>query len=498
MSLIPELPPFLHWVEHLLFIFLFYHFLWTKIHPVRVVLRHASLVHIERFFVTISPFLERIYPILKESQAPLGRPPFDQAFQLRWFIWHLLFGEQTIELSLLKFNGWSELRDLLHCPKKTYYQSTLNRFLDRVGPVTLCKIHVALVLECLKLGLLKGMRLVIDGFPIPSYLSTQKCLKNPKLVIGECKEFFAQLPLLKLVGQLRAAGMTGHLLADCLRVFIFEVLWNMPSRTKAIKTIKEKEGLEAALEFPKRCPCVATYQKFVTALEALSRFGAIQKALIARVCSSPALAVKAGSLKAVKQFVQLRGLLSNSLPAKDSGTKLNYCASKKMTYWGRGGKILTDAESELPVLLGIQRDAAISEAEFTEFLQLFRASYGEAFPIEELVGDGEFAPEGYKEGTEKVLEVSLHSLEEEAGTKRKRLKPKWFKVRLTVERCISRLKCGFQVQAPRVMGERRVGAWVQLGGITKILCALAAGQWGRRDKIRSLRFIRGQSRDLIS
>jgi hypothetical protein len=173
MSLIPELPPFLPWVEHLLFIFLSWHFLWFRTHPVRLILRHVSLDQMDRFFQAISPILEPIYPILEEIQASRGRPPLDHPFQLRWFIWYLLFGEQTLEKSLQKFNSWPELQHLLKCPVKTYHQSTLTRFLARVGPITLRKIHVALVLEGLKLGLIKGVHLVIDGFPVLSYLSTQ-------------------------------------------------------------------------------------------------------------------------------------------------------------------------------------------------------------------------------------------------------------------------------------------------------------------------------------
>ncbi|MFQ5820311.1 MAG: hypothetical protein ACE5I5_10020 [Candidatus Heimdallarchaeota archaeon] len=236
------------------------------------------------------------------------------------------------------------------------------------------------------------------------------------------------------------------------------MLWNLPSRAKAISTIKAKEGLEAALKFTKRCPSVATYRKFVAGLEALSSFGDVQNALIALVCTSPALPVKAGSLQEVKRFDHLRGLMSNPLPAKDAGTKLNYCASKKMAYWGRGGIIVSDADSELLLLIGTQRDAAISEREVTEFLKLIQTSYGEALPVEAMVGDGEFAPSGYKKAVKEVLGVPLHSLEKEEGTGRRRLKPFWFLIRLTGERCISRLKGAFQVGAPRVVGERRVGA----------------------------------------
>ncbi|MFQ5820312.1 MAG: hypothetical protein ACE5I5_10025 [Candidatus Heimdallarchaeota archaeon] len=105
MSFIPELPPFLPWIEHLLCVFLSLHFLWIRTHLLRLILHHASLDQLDRFFQAISPFLEQIYPLLEETQAPRGRPPLDHPFQLRWFIWYLLFGGQTLAKSLQKFNA---------------------------------------------------------------------------------------------------------------------------------------------------------------------------------------------------------------------------------------------------------------------------------------------------------------------------------------------------------------------------------------------------------
>jgi len=63
--------------------------------------------------------------------------------------------------------------------------------------------------------------------------------------------------------------------------------------------------------------------------------------------------------------------------------------------------------------------------------------------------------------------------------------------KLVVERCINRLKGGFQIEVKQMVGEQRVSAWVQLGGIAQVLGTLAMVKWKKRDKNLSLSFISG-------
>ena len=85
-----------------------------------------------------------------------------------------------------------------------------------------------------------------------------------------------------------------------------------------------------------------------------------------------------------------QGLLDNQLQMRDPGAKLNYCASKKLKYYGRGGRLLTDGPSELPLLVWVKRSARISNDEFETLMEETAEFLPDRTKTLRLTGDGEF------------------------------------------------------------------------------------------------------------
>jgi hypothetical protein len=357
------------------------------------------------------------------------------------------------------------------------------------------KIHVKLALFCIKLKIIAAKRLIIDGFPIFSYLNTLKCLRNEKIDLAQVTTFFrklrdniAALRLADILPKLKGNAIP-HL--DKLKVYLFQILWNMSSKKNCVATIKNVEGLEATLQFEKRCPCAVSYSTYVKAYESSKHFGELQRRLLQLLSTIDVLKDKVGSFSQIGKLEELRGIMSNPYAAKDVGARMNYSSSKRMAYWGRGGKVMCDGDSELPLLMGTWSSAVMGKEEVHKFIKEFKKHYGTFIHVKNLVGDGEFDIEGIDAMVKKELgakarftTAKLHNGIEEGK--------KWWNVfRIGVERCISRMTEKFGLEHPRLLGDESVELHTHLVGVCQLLQALAFHQMGFKDRIRSITLIRG-------
>ncbi len=167
---------------------------------------------------------------------------------------------------------------------KKYHQSTLNRFIERIGSEAMKPIHVQLVKICIRKGIIKAKKLIIDGFLIFSYLNTLKYLRNKKIDLEEEKKFFKELLSkiedISFVDILLELGRNAIPHIDKIKVYIFQVLWNMPSKKGCVETIKKTEGLEEAFDFKKRCAGVGIYSSYIKDLESMENFNELQRRIL--------------------------------------------------------------------------------------------------------------------------------------------------------------------------------------------------------------------------
>ncbi len=109
----------------------------------------------------------------------------------------------------------------------------------------------------------------------------------------------------------------------------------------------------------------------------------------------------------ITRLEELRGLISNPLASNDVGARMNYCSSKRITYWGRGGKLICDGETEIPMLMGVWSSASMSEKAFKEFIEEFVGYYGTLIEVEDFVGDGEFVSDANKKHLEQAMNCTV-------------------------------------------------------------------------------------------
>ncbi len=137
-----------------------------------------STERIELFFRTISPLLQELYPIVDRYLPQRGRKPLDHHFQLRFLIYHWVFGNDSLYASLKRLNRSPDLQRLLDIPVNRYHPTTLHLFLTRIGKSGLLLLIFTCVKYGVKHGLFRLQRLLIDSFPVYSPLSPKKWIQQ--------------------------------------------------------------------------------------------------------------------------------------------------------------------------------------------------------------------------------------------------------------------------------------------------------------------------------
>ena len=149
-----------------------------------------SLERIRQFFQKIDPLLKVMYPITDRLNKKIGRPATDRHFQLRFVIWWKFFNPGPQKTAVDRLNKSPELQQILEAPVKPYTRSSLQRFLKDVGEEGFRRMGLLLGLKLVKKGIIDTSKVVLDSFPIYSYLNMKKCLKIPKFDKKLAKSFF--------------------------------------------------------------------------------------------------------------------------------------------------------------------------------------------------------------------------------------------------------------------------------------------------------------------
>lgn len=144
-------------------------------------------------------------------------------------------------------------------------------------------------------------------------MNTPKCLRNATLDLDHVRAFFtevrdklASLRLGDILPKLKGNAIP-HV--DKLKAYLFHILWNMPSKKNNVETIKKVEGLEAAIQFEKRCPGVLTYSNCVKEYESSKHFDELQRRLLQLLNTLGVLKDKVGDFSRVRRLEELRGIM---------------------------------------------------------------------------------------------------------------------------------------------------------------------------------------------
>ncbi|MFX0095781.1 MAG: hypothetical protein ACFFBD_28845 [Candidatus Hodarchaeota archaeon] len=369
-------------------------------------------------------------------------------------------------------------------PVKTYWASTLSRFLERIGEDVWHQVESQLIRLMVYYRLVTLKDLLMDGFPIISHLNTQKTLKHFKLDIRALSQFFERLDLSALELFLQNWWYTKYKPFNQLKLFIFEHLWGYASTQHMFNTFEKKPHIPFILTSLEAVPSYAAYCRFVQKLKQPEHWAQVKFLLELALRVHPFWWIPFGG------WDEWQGLLDNQLQMRDPGAKLNYCASKKLKYYGRGGILLTDAKSELPLLTWVKSSGRISNEMFDQLLEETADLLPVRTRVLRLIGDGEFDTDTKEDSCRRFLDAQLIRPEDQGHNMNRRLPEFYFRLRLGVERAISRLAKLNRMQRPSVLRTARVASYVHAGTLSLQLLAVYAAKSHQKHRCRSLKWVR--------
>ncbi|MHA1944586.1 MAG: hypothetical protein ACW97W_00690 [Candidatus Hodarchaeales archaeon] len=132
-----------------------------------------SLERIRLFFQKIEPLLKLMYPIVDKLNKRRGRPATNRRFQLRFVIWWKFFAPGPQKTVVDRLNKSPELQQILEAPVNPYTRACLRRFLTDVGEEGFRRMGFGLGLKLLKKGIIDTSKVVLDSFPVYSYLNNK-------------------------------------------------------------------------------------------------------------------------------------------------------------------------------------------------------------------------------------------------------------------------------------------------------------------------------------
>lgn len=434
---------------------------WKKSYQ-EALMDSSSLERVRQFFKTIQPLLKLLYPLVDRLNKPVGHPSTDRRFQLRFLFWWKFFAPLPKSTAIKRFNTSPNLQTILEAPEKPYTRFALRRFLEAIGDGGFIQMGLLIIAMLVKKGVLDISKIILDSFPIYSFLNWAKCLRMPKFDKNFARQFFHLLSLEEITKLFPKQHWKAAPLADKLKVWIHHWLWDIPSVDMNHRVIFGEKNHQQVMVLEKGWKTAQTYRNFITFVKQLSNFATIEQAILTearRVLGLLGSVRKGLPLRHIEDLCQV---FHSPHRFKDPGITLNYCSSKNQTFMGRGGLIAAAASLELPLLLQTTTRYKQSEKQIVSFLTDLRDNLRLLLKDLEVYGDAEFGTQTIKQAIVDILQAIAHVDNYGNSSVKSTLTADQKRIRKTVERVIARLETNFQIEHPRFLGPKFVAIHTQL------------------------------------
>ena len=450
-----------------------------------------SLERIRLFFQKIEPLLKLMYPIVDKLNKRRGRPATNRQFQLRFVLWWKFFAPRSQKNAVDRLNKSPELQQILEAPVNPYTRASLRRFLKDVGEEGFRRMGFLLGLKLFKKGIIDTSKVVLDSFPIYSYLNKSKCLKIPKFDKKLAKCFYQELNLNHIISKFPKPRKNSAPLVDKLKVWVHQYLWDIPSNQRNHYYIFGRTNRKEVLRLEKGWKAAKTYQDFLDALKALPNTSEIEYATVTevvRVLQHLGVDLKCTKYQSIED---LRCVFHTPHRLKDPTITVNYCAAKDQHFMGRGGLLAIVPSLGIPLFLQVTAKYKQSEESIRAFLKSISQQYGGLLQEIEVYADSEFGTEGIKDSLKRLFKATPYIDVYARSVTRSKLTVEQKNIRKTVERVIARLETNFSIEHPSVLGDDSVSIHTQLCFLCDLLLVSHNLLAGNHQHPHSLLYIRG-------
>jgi hypothetical protein len=450
-----------------------------------------SLERMRLFFQKIDPLLKLMYPIVDRLNKRRGRPATNRRFQLRFVIWWKFFAPGPQKTAVDRLNKSPELQQILKAPVNRYTRASLQRFLKDVGEEGFRHMGFLLGLKLLRKGIVDASKVVLDSFPIYSFLNMKKCLNIPKFNKKLAKRFYQELNLDHIVSKFPQQRKKSAPLGDKLKVWIHQYLWDIPSNQRNHYYIFGRTNRREILGLEKGWKTTKTYHDFLDTLKALPNTSEIEYAIVTevvRVLRQLGVALKSAQYQRIED---LRFVFHTPHRLKDPTISLNYCAPKDQHFMGRGGLLAILPSLGIPLFLQVTPKYKQSEDSVRTFLKSMSQQYKGFLQEIEVYADSEFGTEGIKDMLKRLFKATSYIDVYARSLTRSILTIEQKNIRKTVECVIARLENQFSLEHPPVLGNDSVAIHTQLCFFCDLLLVSYNLLTGNHTHPHSLSYIRG-------
>jgi len=332
---------------------------------------------VQIFFNKIKPVLEEIYKEFDPLYCKRGRKPTNYCFQFRWLLWWKFFGSPVLSTALKEFNENSNLHEILRAPAKIYTREIFHGFRKKLEECNFEKIQTILLKEIDKLHKMDWNTLVIDSFPIESYLNTTKCLKPPKRDYHDIKEFIDNLNLSSLLDKLNISVKKRPSFETKLIALLVKNIWDFSSWNQCWKELYGKKAIKARLSLPKvykTCNSLMDIEKYLNCCKKSLEIKEELVVLATSILQKSKFKKKNFKPKNLEELVLF---IHTPHRFKDPGISLSYCAAKNNYFYGRGGIIAALTDIELPIMVYLSSKYKQCEQSIIEFINKLNNNFEE-------------------------------------------------------------------------------------------------------------------------
>jgi len=422
-----------------------------------------------RFFKEMEGIFKKFYPFLQSLNENKGRKATDYCFQFRWLIWWKFFGSNVLQKALREYNESEFLRNILKGPATAYTREKFHYFRKKLSSEKIEQWGTELILEMINNKTLNIKTIIMDSFPIKSYLNTQKCLKAPKIDYEELKKFIESLKLDNIIKMINPSPKMYLRIKTKLIVLLVKETWDLNSWNRVWKVLNCSEAKKYDILLPYNYKGVSSIKTIVDDLKKTVKGKTIELHILENL--TPIIKSMAKKLPnfRLKSFEDLNFTLHKSHRARDPGISLYHCATKDEDRFGRGGIALIAKGIEIPLLLLNTQKYKQGTDSLLVAIKKVKKTFGSLFESCKFLADSEFGIAEVKEAIEK--NITSHLAIPNYGTSKEKndVSKENRDDRKIVERGIGRLKNNWDLENPRHLGEEYVSFHVRVIRLCDIL-----------------------------
>ena len=436
---------------------------------INLLISPTSNFRVERFFNEMETIFKKFYPYLKSLNENKGRKPTDYCFQFRWLIWWKFFGSNVLQKALREYNESEFLRNLLKGPATAYTREKFHYFRKKLSSEKIEQWGTELILEMINDKKLSLKTIIMDSFPIKSYLNTQKCLKAPKIDYKEVKKFIESLNLDNIIKMINSSPKMYLRIKTKLIVLLVKETWDLNSWNRAWKVLNCDEAKNYNISLPYSYAGVSSVKSIINDLKQTVKGRSIEIYLLQNLTPIiRSMAKKPPNFK-LKILSDLNYTWHIPHRARDPGISLYHCATKDEDRFGRGGIVLVIKGLEIPLLLLDTLKYKQGTESLLVAINKIKKTFGNLFESCRLLADSEF---GILEVLESIKSKITHDIgipNYGASEDKNNLAKQDRDDRKIVERVIGRLETYWKLEKPRHLGREYVSFNLQTIRLCDIL-----------------------------